>query len=392
MKFFLLILFLICFPFFVSAASFDLTSINSDSIIDYSIKPLEPGQKDNIVEFYYKIPLKIGANQMDHQGELLTESYSERTQESETYYTESGKKLLKLYSRPKYYYQNDSWYLLRPATTTLSEIQEKVLSEPAAFHLINSAQAADSYFSNCDGAIAHLDAVGTNWNDIRNGNGTNAWSADEETRGPFITKTGGNYEFLGRGVMIFPTTEAAGNTIDSASLFLVGDSASTNSWTDSNGDIVITGSTITACPLLDSSYHNFDFENYSQKAYGDITKNNADYTEFVLNAAGISHITTAAATGFGLIYAADLSNSDPSAPGDSNFYWWAMDYTGTTRDPYLLLELSSTTAPVALSIGYTLNFMEFALILIIFAGFFLLIGLAGRNITNWLENLFYGKY
>lgn len=396
MKKLIFFLFFFIFSHACHASEINLDNIQTENILDYEIEFLQEGQQDNNVIFYYKIPLIIKEDIIDYQGELYQETIFERTINSETFYTNDGKKLLKIYSKPKFFYENGDWYLINVATTTLNNIQEKILDKPVLHNFINIANAAETYWTSCDGDVSHLDAGGTNWTDIRTGAGTNVSQAATEERGAALTKTGGNYEWLHRGTFVFDTSTIGTDTIDSASFFIVGSSASTYSWTDNNGDVILTGGdeSIIQCPLQSGDFNSYDFNNYSYKEWGNITKDNATYTEFELTTDGKNYINKTGNTVFGLIWRADLSNIDPSAPGDSNFYWWSSEETGTSKDPYLLITLSEYTPPVqtSTSTGYIINYMEFSLILILFVIFFLLIGVFGNKITKWLQQSLYDRY
>ena len=331
------------FPFFTSA-QVNLKLLEKNDIIDYAITSNSTKDGKKIVEYYYKTTYKQPGEVLEYNGTVLNENLAERKKDAVVFYTKD-RKILKLYSRPKYYYLNNTWYKLDFATTTQDTLENKVL-EASVFNFINTANASQQYYTTCDGSVVHLDAGGTTWNDIRNGGGTGAYSTSEESGAPYLTLNGSNYESNRRGVFVFDTSNIGDNDITSASLNIVADAyIQSYNFSDSKGDVVVIGSTVDGCPLDTSDYALFDFVEYSYKTWAQITKDDETYTSWDLNSTGIEHINKDTSTSFGMVWRADLSDTDPEATGDSTFYWWASEHTGTNIDPYLLLELASSTPP-----------------------------------------------
>lgn len=183
-------------------------------------------------------------------------------------------------------------------------------------------------------------ASGTHLND------SGSASAVNRSGSPYTYYRGSSYVEMGRSYLLFDTSALGdGDTISSAvlSLYVVSKSDGIN---DANSFIAITTSSPasnTGLALSDWSQigGTRQHETSQDKDITGITT--SAYTDWTLNATGIGNISKTGVSKFGAREGHDLNNVDPAGGADSSINFSTAEQTGTTQDPKLVVEHSSST-------------------------------------------------
>ncbi len=176
------------------------------------------------------------------------------------------------------------------------------------------------------------------WSEVRDGAGT-AVTTTNSFYGTWLGCKGTTnvWDGIRRCIFTFDTSGlGAGASISAAILSLYGFNKDDN-W--GNQSARLTAST----PAADNNLANDDYGQVGATAMAsDIAISawsTSGYNDFTLNASGISNISKTGISKFGLRLASDADNSAPtwSSYNAAQAYHYFADYTGTTRDPKLVI-------------------------------------------------------
>jgi len=376
------------FVFNFANAQIEISDIDVDKVVDNSIYTDEKGQ--NLILYTYKT--NAVAAQTD---EIL----NLRTNSSQTFSLGQDRYRTKFYSSNQFIKENDTWFQLETATTTL-ENWNKATEPNLLTKIFGFSVNADTFYSGAgDGLTQRYNASGENWTTIRAGAGTSANYVDDEQKVAVSANGSNSFTTLNRLFFPFDTSDLPdGATIDSAVLHLVGSGKANGAGlSDENaGIVIVSGTPASNSQLQASDFSQIGTTAFGSKTYTDITSDGASYFEIELNSDGKNYIDD---TGYTVLVAksyADQSDTNPqTTTGETRTYFFMSEKTGTASDPFLEIEYTEGGEPpvggVATSTGTSTNYMEFSLILILFFAFFLLIGVFGTKINKWFKNLLYDR-
>lgn len=209
----------------------------------------------------------------------------------------------------------------------------------------------------CDGVVVYFYNVGggVSWSTIHNASaGTNVGGGsganitnNNQTTIEIRNQLGDGpnaWIIMGRGAVLFDTsalTSAA--NISGATLSLNCDSHSQFGFSMSHNIVSATPASNTT--LVNDDYDQFGTTEFST-AVNVSSISDGSYTDFTLNASGISNISKTGVSKFGIRTVNDLSNSEPGTRA-ANYYsivsWRSADYTGTSSDPKLVITYTAAT-------------------------------------------------
>lgn len=246
------------------------------------------------------------------------------------------------------------WYELEsPATTTLEVWNEEATTTAKWYEKIlgHKAFATETTFYpeatagtvTADGRLAKSGLV---WLTQRNAaTADDAQNAETDQYACLTLKSGTTY-YIYRTIYTFNTAAIGTDTISSASFYLYENTAG-DAISNSDTDTVIVSSSTPASNsnIVTGDYNDIGGTVYGSKALAAFGLN--QYNEFALNASGIANINASGISKFGVRMATDNTPSEPT--GRNDLYVFFADYTGTDRDPKLVVTHASSGAPAATS-------------------------------------------
>ncbi len=153
--------------------------------------------------------------------------------------------------------------------------------------------------------------------------------------GVIASSTANQFETLSRALMTFDTTTIdSSSTVTSASLSLYGQFRSSDLGAT---DLTVVSST----PASNNSLASSDYSNLGSTSFGSVSYSaysTSSYNDITLNASGLSNVTKAGISKFGLRIEWDRAGTFSGVWANraaSGYDFWLADYTGTTRDPKL---------------------------------------------------------
>jgi hypothetical protein len=306
-------------------------------------------QKENIVDFVTMGSTTVYAYKTVNVPKQKDEILEKRTGSSRTF-TKNGKNVTEFYSGEQFYKETTGeWKQLEYGTTT----PKAFILQTRGFFREVYADSGTFYSSSYDGAVWHGDAV---WANVRSA-ATSLYSEfGNATISLYYTATG---YYLQRVFITFNVgaTIPAGSTIDSAVLSLA--STGSDRISDPDSDSVgIIESTQAAEILAKADYDqcyplNSPTELATRIAASAWSTTDGTYMDFTLNASGKAIIATAAGqaafAGFAKFCTRSGRDIDNSAPtvGTNTVGAYMSEYTGTTRDPKLVVTWSAGGGGVA---------------------------------------------
>jgi len=202
-----------------------------------------------------------------------------------------------------------------------------------------------------DGVISRS-SVDEPFSTIRAGDGTssNETGTEDAIAGVRASTTTDQFQLLERGYFTFDTSSIGIAIIDSATFSFYGLSKLSG--------LGETTMNIAEANLTNANaLTNDDFQNISRTSFGSISYTSfsvAGYNDITLNTSGESNINTSGISEFSVQTGWDLNGSFTGswASNGWNYFYGAMsDYTGTTRDPKLVIEYSLPSTGNALFFG-----------------------------------------
>jgi hypothetical protein len=210
------------------------------------------------------------------------------------------------------------------------------------FDTLTAYPDANPESSTVDGYVGRQVSTET-WSTLRdNANGTTP-NDDSGSYGIIATvessTTSDQWAKIFRGIFLFDTSSITdGNTIDSATLSLYSDYTQDDF---GSGEVDICSSNPASnTALANGDYDSFGTTSFVTKALSTIS--DGSYNEFSLNASGLAAISDTGITKLGCRIGWDIDNSPPTwANNDTTTsQYTGADYTGTTRDPKLVVVYS----------------------------------------------------
>lgn len=192
--------------------------------------------------------------------------------------------------------------------------------------------------SPVDGAVERS-GVSESFSTIRAGAGTAAYPTNENV---YINpeKTSGNFNKMTRGIFFFDTSsldDAASISAATFSLYAITEYAQIGSI----AMCLVSASIASDANISSTDYPITNFGSTEYMTRHSITTGSspAAYRNWNLNSSGLSFISKTGLTRFGFLSSWDLDNSDGSAgsSGSSGMNVQTADYTGTDRDPKLVI-------------------------------------------------------
>jgi len=200
-----------------------------------------------------------------------------------------------------------------------------VYSQASPASTAMNANTTSGYFSTM--ALAH---------NATTGDGSSV--ASPYANNQFITRTLRNATgyYLSRCMWLFDTSAiSSGDTISSATLSLYGGTfAYSNSSSESYE--IVQSSPASNTTIANSDLGNYSFTSFASIAFSSMSQ--SAYNDFSLNASGISNVTKAGISKFGSCGGLDLNISSMTSGHDNIMATYEASYTGTTRDPKLVVE------------------------------------------------------
>lgn len=142
--------------------------------------------------------------------------------------------------------------------------------------------------------------------------------------------------YLQRCFWLFDTSAiSSGDTISSATLSLYG---GTFAYANSNST---TYEIVASSPASNTTIANSDFDNVSYTSFASIafaSLSQSAYNDFSLDSNGIANVTKEGISKFGSITGLDLNVTSMTSGQDNIMAVYEASYTGTTRDPKLVVE------------------------------------------------------
>lgn len=193
--------------------------------------------------------------------------------------------------------------------------------------------------STVDGSVTN--GFNANWATVRNGvTGTSANDNAAEDRAFQTHFTGGNY-FVQRGFFLFNTASIPdADTVSSATFSLF--TGSTGIQTGGGGDVDI----VSSSPASNTAIVTADFDQVGSVSFATaaLTSLSAGaYNDFSLDANGVANVSKTGVSKFGVRGSKDLDNVAPT--GESGWFVYYADQSGTTNDPKLVVVHASASVP-----------------------------------------------
>lgn len=199
-----------------------------------------------------------------------------------------------------------------------------------------------------DGMVEAIGTVTPTWAALRAGTGGLNVSADNnsiETIARITADGAGGFYRLYRSVYLFDTSSISGGSVSAATFSIYGQSKS-------DGLSITPGiNVVSSNPASNTALVGADFTTLGNTAYSTAISyssySTTGYNNFVLNASGISAISTTGITKLGIkesVY--DLGDTTPTSTSDftSDFIAYLADNAGTSIDPKLVVTYTTSTA------------------------------------------------
>lgn len=279
----------------------------------------------------------------------ISENIEARTPVSERYDLPSGESVYKIYSQPTYSKVDGNWYAIDFATITPEMLPTSYLKAPNFWNnyfswLIEpiAAAVAQTYSGSGDGRVG-----GVNWTSWSNAYGATSATASNGTTAEYCytgRRAGTGYFDIYRCFFPFDTSTIVDtDTVSSASIWIYSDGKQLVD-NDSDCFFALGG----ASPASSATLVNNDFDNVQATRATDVQTCSGvvdnSYNRYNLSATGTSLISTTAYSNFVLREGHDWNNSALNVDGNNAIQAYLSEYTGTSRDPYLL---ATTTAGIS---------------------------------------------
>ena len=194
------------------------------------------------------------------------------------------------------------------------------------------------------------EGVDETWATIRGSAGTTFATGGTSHYNGYILSSTTNDQWAGvrRCLYLFDTSALTGAASISAATFSLCDDGKADNYADS---IAVVSSN----PASDNDVIAADYSTLGSTLFAaalDITAINAGvYNDFALNGAGLAAISKTGITKFGTLSEADRANSMPAWASNVSSYWKARtaDYTGTAKDPKLVITYTLGGSPYTLT-------------------------------------------
>jgi hypothetical protein len=288
------------------------------------------------------------------------EIYERRESDKEFFTIPSTNKIgVKIYSGDNYIQQGNEWYQLEYATTTeinffntLEElVQPKTLFEKMISILdFNFAIAQSTSTTQYVSYDAYWQEDESNWDTGHDSAQSNLLNTSAVTLVCGTNYFDSQYNIY-RCALNFDTSFLDGYTIDSAILNLY---ASNKQDTDNDSQAYLT--VVESQVVSDASFAVEDYDLIGD-AIDDPTKLSSDfdissitlssYNEFTLNSSGFGVVDKTGVTKLGLREGHDIEDDAIVVGGHSRTWFYSVDQTGTTYDPYLYIIYSEEEASTA---------------------------------------------
>lgn len=294
-------------------------TINKSDVLDYTLID------DKEIEYYYYTKEKS-----------KKEKEIKNTKDSYTIDNGNGTYTTRIFTKDKYYNENDKWYELNIATTTLEEWDDfyGITLSKRFFNLFIKEASAVYYADTVDIRIVN-NACGSSWSTcISQSSGTAVSGATAES----ITSPQGEYSSssynIARANLPFDTSDLPDNAVITGANLGLYYHSKLDTETSNPADIAIVNSTVSnPSSITTADYNNFGTTRLASDV--DIsTLNHSAYTVFSLNSSGLSEINKTGYTQLGVRATNELDQT--SAPVARSFAQFYSSYrVGTTQDPYL---------------------------------------------------------
>jgi len=202
--------------------------------------------------------------------------------------------------------------------------------------------------TTCDGWLlfAVAQSIGTTWAVLRD-NSTGTTVNLDSTGGIsvriYASEVSNKWTSIYRSGYAFDTSAiGSGNTVSDATFSTFGyGKANTLSSVDSAMHVV------SFSPASSNSFVAEDYDQFGTTTFGSSTYaslSDSTYTNFTLNAAGLSNISKTSVTKFGQRFGADLNNTEPTYGSlqSLDYFSYYADNTGTTNDPKLVVTYAAS--------------------------------------------------
>jgi len=207
-----------------------------------------------------------------------------------------------------------------------------VYSQAATATTAMNASTSSGYFSTMQ--LAH---------DATSGDGSQVTSPFGNNQ--FITRSLRNASgyYLSRNMFLYDTSAIdSGDTISSATLSLYGGTFAQGNASSTTYEIV-ESSPPSNTAITTSDFNNYSFTSFASIAFASFST--SGYNDFTLNAAGIAKVIKAGISKFGSVTGLDLNITSMTSGHDNIQAVYEASYTGTTRDPKLVVEHAAGSTP-----------------------------------------------
>jgi len=211
---------------------------------------------------------------------------------------------------------------------------------------------ADVGKTSCDGYTGRT-GVNETFSNIRSGAGTQAGDADANPYFLWLvgSATSNQFSALRRGIFLFDTSAltASASISDAVMSIYITNKDNGLSLTSAHAGIGIVSSN----PASNTDLVNADFTTLGTTRFAsDIARdsvNSAAYNAFTFNTDGKTAISKTGITKTGARFAVDIDNGTPAwaSGGETQYYCYMSDQTGTTTDPKLVITYTTSTAYTA---------------------------------------------
>jgi hypothetical protein len=204
--------------------------------------------------------------------------------------------------------------------------------------------------TSVDGDAMHANPGGT-WQNIHDGAGTHYTDSDTTMECRLIEDPGSTYESNIRIIVCYDASDISSSDIlDSAVMSLYGNSVSNDS------SLSPTFNIYTSAPADTVSVEAGDYNSFGTTALSTAIAvgsiNTGGYNAFNLNSDGLEAVSFTAVSELGCVEAVyDVANNPPTWAANGNqtrFTSWAADNSGTSKDPKLVIQHTSTFTPKAI--------------------------------------------
>jgi len=395
-KYFLILLFVCLLCFFVFNRAFaagDILTPNlflkapKQSIKDYTL--YQDKKNNELIEYYYTT---------DRLDQPTNEIIDKRTDKARFFEVAPRSFKAVFYSSPVFYsdFATGLLYQLRTATTTLSAWNQQFsLLDKLRVWLVKTAYATVENFESGLADSRRLFLSAGSWAGVHD-----ATDAESSLVIPNNTentsfcyggyKSGATY-YLRRVEIAFDTSSFPDDASISAAtinVYVGTDNSDTDTYSCDVLDNTNNGSL--SHPLVVGNWDDFGSTPIGSETFANLMSGAPGLKSISL--LSFTAISKTATTYLGFRTSGDIGNS---APTGGNLI---AQNTGTAGDdPYLAVTYGAEPEPtpgpgIATSTGTGLNSWEFPLILIIFFALFLGIGILGKKILIWFEQILYGRY